>query len=237
MGALRGAAAALALGWSLLAGPSLAQEAAPWRLYVHEAAARFAIPEAWVLRVIAAESGGRTHLRGRPITSSAGAMGLMQIMPATWAELRGRLGLGSDPHDPRDNILAGTAYLRAMYERFGYPGLFAAYNAGPGRYRDYLERGRPLPRETRRYVARIMGTASSRRSARGARASAPAPYEAPVIRNGAVAPPTSVAVDPIFLMRARDADAPAANGREMPMQGGVAMPRTFDRPGRDRVFL
>jgi hypothetical protein len=46
----------------------------------------------------------------------------------------------ADPHAPRDNILAGTLYLRLMYDRFGYPGLFGAYNAGPGRYASYLAR-------------------------------------------------------------------------------------------------
>jgi hypothetical protein len=86
--------------------------------------------------------------------SSAGAMGLMQIMPATWANLRARHGLGSDPYDVRDNIMAGAAYLRAMFDRYGSAtAMLAAYNAGPGRYEDYLSRGRPLPAETRAYVA------------------------------------------------------------------------------------
>jgi len=87
--------------------------------------------------------------------SRAGAMGLMQVMPATWAGLRAAHGLGSDPFDPRDNILVGTAYLRAMYDRFGSPGFLAAYNAGPGRYAEHLATGRPLPRETRDYVATL----------------------------------------------------------------------------------
>jgi soluble lytic murein transglycosylase-like protein len=104
-----------------------------------------------------AESGGRTHLDGRPIVSRAGAMGLMQLMPGTWREMRAALGLGHDPHQPRDNILAGTAYLRAMYDRFGYPGLFAAYNAGPARYAAHLATGRRLPRETVAYVASVAG--------------------------------------------------------------------------------
>src|SRR3546814_15201519 len=85
-----------------------------------------------------AESGGHTMLDGRPITSRAGAMGLMQLMPASYADMRRRLDLGPNPHDPRDNIRAGTFYLRLMYERFGYPGLFAAYNAGPARYAAHL---------------------------------------------------------------------------------------------------
>ena len=126
-----------------------------WRPYSLEASRRFGVPLEWIERVMRAESGGRTHLDGRPITSRAGAMGLMQVMPATWAELRARLGLGSDPHDPRDNILAGTYYLRLMYDRFGYPGLFAAYNAGPARYAGFVDGARPLPAETRFYVAAV----------------------------------------------------------------------------------
>src|SRR3546814_21045489 len=48
-------------------------------------------------------------------------------------------------------------YLRLMYDRFGYPGLFAAYNAGPGRYADHLSTGRPLPGETRAYLTALAG--------------------------------------------------------------------------------
>lgn len=102
-----------------------------------------------------AESGGRLTLAGRPITSLAGAMGLMQLMPATWSDVRTSLALGNDPFDAHDNIIAGTGYLRQMYDRFGYPGLFAAYNAGPGRYAASLASGMPLPRETRAYLAAV----------------------------------------------------------------------------------
>ena len=87
-------------------------------------------------------------------TSIKGAMGLMQIMPATYADLRSRYGLGPNAYDPRDNIMAGAAYLREMYDRYGSPGFLAAYNAGPGRYEDYLG-GRALPPETRGYLARL----------------------------------------------------------------------------------
>lgn len=128
-----------------------------WHAEIAEASARFGVPVAWIERVMRAESGGQTMLGGRPITSRAGAMGLMQLMPATWAAMRRSHGLGRDPHDPRDNILAGTAYLRAMYDRFGYPGLFAAYNAGPGRYAVHLASGRALPAETRAYLAEVTG--------------------------------------------------------------------------------
>ncbi len=129
-----------------------------WQDFLAEASRRFGVPEAWIRAVMQAESGGRTILEGRPITSRAGAMGLMQVMPDTYEEMRRAHGLGSDPYDPRDNILAGAAYLRAMYDRYGYPGLFAAYNAGPERYDEYLHQGRPLPPETRAYLATIAQT-------------------------------------------------------------------------------
>jgi hypothetical protein len=82
-------------------------------------------------------------------------MGLMQIMPKTWTELRARYGLGADPYDSRDNILAGTAYIRELSDRYGTPGFLAAYNAGPGRYERHLATGRPLPDETQAYVTTL----------------------------------------------------------------------------------
>ncbi|MGQ2930461.1 MAG: lytic transglycosylase domain-containing protein [Sphingopyxis sp.] len=121
---------------------------------------RFGVPVPWIERVMVAESGGRTLWNGRPTVSHAGAMGLMQLMPSTWAEMRRRLGLGRDPHAPRDNILAGTLYLRLMYDRFGYPGLFGAYNAGPARYAAYLEGRRALPGETRDYLRKVAGSSA-----------------------------------------------------------------------------
>lgn len=121
-----------------------------------EASARFGVPSGWIAGVISSESAGQVTLRGAPITSVAGAMGLMQLMPGTYAELRRRYGLGSDPYDPRDSIWAGTAYLNELYRHYGYPALFAAYNAGPKRYGDYLLHGRPLPRATLAYVDTII---------------------------------------------------------------------------------
>lgn len=109
------------------------------------------VPEAWIRAVLAAESAHDVRA-----VSSAGAMGLMQVMPNTWDELRDRYRLGDDPFDPRDNILAGAAYLREMLDRYGtIGGMLAAYNAGPARYDEYLEPGRPLPAETRDYVAAL----------------------------------------------------------------------------------
>lgn len=151
----------LAAIFAVLAAPAArADRVERWRSQIDEASRRFGVPAIWIERVMRAESGGMTTVGGRPIVSRAGAMGLMQLMPATWAGMRRRLGLGSDPHDPRDNILAGTFYLRLMYDRFGYAGLFAAYNAGPARYAAHLATGRALPGETRAYLASVGGAPS-----------------------------------------------------------------------------
>ena len=127
----------------------------PWGPYIREASKRFDVPDMWIRSVMQVESGGNLYLGGGLVTSPVGAMGLMQVMPETYDELRGRYNLGDDPYDPHDNILAGTAYLREMYDIYGSPGFLAAYNAGPRRLDDYLSNNRPLPDETRRYVAMI----------------------------------------------------------------------------------
>lgn len=127
----------------------------PWGPYVTEASGKYDIPERWIREVMRVESGGRTEMNGTPITSGAGAMGLMQVMPATYDELKSRYSLGDDPYDPHNSILAGTAYIRELYDLYGSPGFLAAYNGGPGRLDDYLTRNRALPDETRRYVAKI----------------------------------------------------------------------------------
>jgi hypothetical protein len=120
----------------------------PLAAYITEASRRFGVPERWISRIIRVESDAKPRAR-----SKKGAMGLMQIMPGTWAELRARYRLGIDPYNPRDNILAGAAYIRELRDRYGTPGFLAAYNAGPGRYDSLLATGRPLPEETQAYVA------------------------------------------------------------------------------------
>src|ERR1700730_14038400 len=121
-----------------------------WATYIAEAARRFSRPEVWGRAVMQAESRGDADA-----TSPAGAIGLMQIMPETYAELRVRYGLSGNAYDPHDNIIAGTAYMSEMIELFGVPNFLAAYNAGPARLEDHLRRGRPLPQETQRYLAEI----------------------------------------------------------------------------------
>ena len=120
----------------------------PLAAFITEASKRFAVPEHWIRSVMRVESAGELRARSR-----TGAMGLMQIMPQTWSDLRARYDLGANPYDPRDNILAGAAYIRELYQRFGAPGFLAAYNSGPRRYENHLATGRPLPDETRDYVA------------------------------------------------------------------------------------
>ncbi|MBL7233234.1 lytic transglycosylase domain-containing protein [Komagataeibacter oboediens] len=117
---------------------------------IRQAALRVALPPEWIRAVMQVESGRDAHA-----ISAKGAMGLMQIMPATWQGLQHDLGLGADPFDPQDNILAGASYLRMLHDRYGDAGFLAAYNAGPGRYEAHLVTGRPLPQETRDYVASV----------------------------------------------------------------------------------
>ena len=128
---------------------------AVWQPDIAAAARRFDIPEAWIAAVMRAESGGQATMGGEPIRSPAGAMGLMQVMPQTYAALRARYGLGADPYARRDNILAGAAYLREMLDRYGVPWFLAAYNAGPARLDAFLHTGRALPAETQRYLAAL----------------------------------------------------------------------------------
>ncbi len=135
------------------AAPGSAED--PWGPYIHEASARFDVPEPWIRALMRVESGGKEYINGKLVTSSAGAMGLMQVMPGTYDELRQRHNLGDDAYEPHDNIMAGVAYMREMYDIYGAPGFLAAYNAGPARLDDYLSNNRPLPDETRRYVAMI----------------------------------------------------------------------------------
>lgn len=119
--------------------------------FIDEASGRFAIPARWIRAVMRIESDGDDHA-----VSPRGAMGLMQLMPDTWVELSIRNGLGVDPFDAHDNIIAGTAYLKELRDRFGSTGFLAAYHAGPARYEQHLATGRPLPQETIAYVAAVM---------------------------------------------------------------------------------
>ena len=232
----------------------------PWGPYIAEAGKRFDVPERWIREVMRQESGGRLYGRnGDLVTSHAGAMGLMQVMPGTYDELRARYpDLGEDPYDPHNNILAGTAYLREMYDIYGSPGFLAAYNAGPGRLDDHLTRNRPLPMETRRYVAsigpRIRG-AEPRRASPGeqyamnalpsaipagpryARLGRGTPYNGPVFAM-AQPPQPDIPAQPIVLRpmapqsfaQAGFAQAPVVQAAEAPADAAPAKPIVLRPP-------
>jgi len=127
-----------------------------WSGNVQGAAHRFGVPVLWINAVMRMESGGRTMLsEGQPMVSDRGALGLMQVLPGTYDEMRQQYKLGPDPFRPHDNIMAGAAYLRWLKGKYAFPALFAAYNAGPQRVDDLLAHGTALPAETQAYVAGI----------------------------------------------------------------------------------
>ena len=142
-----------------IAGTASPRTARPFTAFVAEASQRFSIPASWIWAVMRIESGGDPRA-----VSPKGAMGLMQIMPKTYAGLRARHHLGADAYNPRDNILAGAAYLREMLDSYGSSGFLAAYNAGPARYDGHLATGRPLPPETQVYITMLSPIIGDRQS-------------------------------------------------------------------------
>ena len=127
-----------------------------WNRLVDEAAKRFHVQRDWIVAVMRQESGGRTVLPGDvPITSIKGAMGLMQVMPDTYRDMRLDYRLGQDPYDTHDNVMAGAAYIKFLQGKYGYPALFAAYNDGPGNLEANLAGKRDLPAETIAYLTNI----------------------------------------------------------------------------------
>lgn len=115
---------------------------AQFRAAFRRAAADTNLPVALIVAVAKVESRFDTNAR-----SSAGAHGLLQVLPSTAAELK------LNPYSPSENVLAGARYLRMMLDRFDSTELaFAAYNAGP----TAVERGGARPNEeTAAYVQRV----------------------------------------------------------------------------------
>ena len=153
-----------------------------WAPLIAEASKRFGVPQSWIRAVMLAESGGRTMLsEDQPIISSAGAMGLMQLMPSTYADMRAQYGLGPDPYDPHDNIVAGAAYLRFLRQKYDYPQMFAAYNDGPGNLEQRLAQGNLLPLETRLYLVNVTASVEGRKGTGRALAQLTRPNGDPVL--------------------------------------------------------
>jgi len=153
-----------------------------WDPLILDASKRFGVPQSWLHAVMQAESGGRTMLdETHKIVSSAGAMGLMQLMPTTYADMRAAYGLGPDPFDPHDNIFASAAYLRFLRGKYGYPTMFAAYNDGPGNLEDRLRDGGLLPEETRLYLVNVTASVEGRKGAARGMAQFTRPNGAPIL--------------------------------------------------------
>lgn len=211
-GGFAGDAAAQSRPLAARCGPAV-----PLAEAIARASARFMIPEGLIHSVIAAESNFMVRA-----VSPKGAMGLMQLMPGTWAELRLRYALGADPFDPCDNITAGTAYLRELLDRYGDPGFLAAYNAGPGRYEAYLWGVRRLPAETLAYVARL--------------SSAP-------LGNVPVSPPVTPDPDAwmrgeLFVGRVDSTSRPVGDAPSAPPAGPVGKDEARpSRPPADAIFV
>ena len=201
---------------------------------ITEASGRFGVPASWIAEVIAVESRGHANA-----LSPRGAIGLMQVMPGTYADMRARYGLGADPWDPRDNVLAGAAYVRLLYDRYGAPGFLVAYNAGPGRWDDYRLRARPLPPETVAYLARLGPVVGGSRlpmpsftvdDATRSRLASPI-----FVRLASTSTPVQTAADRERIVRIIDANASTVGRSDAIF---VALPRVADvlsdRPSIDR---
>lgn len=137
--------------------PAPGPESDPWGPYIEAAAARFDVSPALIRAVIERESRGEVHA-----VSREGARGLMQLMPRTYEAMRAKYGLGGDPFNPRDNILAGAAYLHDLAARVGSAHVLAAYNAGPEAWLAHERHGRPLPAETVAYVRALSPQAAEK---------------------------------------------------------------------------
>lgn len=202
----------------------------PYAPDVADAARRFGIPEAWIWAVMRVESNGNARA-----VSHAGAMGLMQIMPGTWTQLRARHRLGADPFNVRENIMAGAAYLREMYDRYGdVSAMLAAYNAGPGRYDDHLSRGRPLPAETVAYLARL-GSITGTESV--VEVTVVAPPDRFAWRRSALFVRTSAATTEADLARPKDEIAAADRRTAQPAVGHLSSPIPPAATPIDNLFV
>jgi soluble lytic murein transglycosylase-like protein len=233
------ALAVVLLSGGIAPAPAMAQEMPvprsapvhPHAGHVADAARRFGIPAAWIWAVMRVESGGNTRA-----VSRAGAMGLMQIMSATWAGLRARYGLGPDPFDVRDNIMAGAAYLREMHDRYGSASaMLAAYNAGPGRYADFVSRGRPLPPETVGYLAQLTAVVGTSGAVEVAASVPPDPFAwrraALFVRS------TNAASEATALQRSDDEVAASEPPTDRPTSGDVRAAEPSASEPRDTLFV
>lgn len=139
-------------------------------MMIESAARAHNLPLEFFARVIWQESRFQPNVVGPRTRSGERAQGIAQFMPKTAAE-RGLL----DPFDPVQALPKSAEFLRELADQFGNLGLAAAaYNAGPGRLREFLSARRPLPAETRNYVLAITGISVDEWAAGGKREPPPA---------------------------------------------------------------
>lgn len=187
-----------------------------------EAARRSGLPQEVILRVMHVES------RGRPrAISPKGAMGCMQIMPATWRYLTARHGLGGDPWHPRFNMIGGALYLAELARQFGFPGAYAAYNAGPARYSRHVRSAVPLPAETRAYMASLSGAAPARGGDDGRVAASPPRWQDAGL---------FLRTEPVRIARSEGHSPVPASARANTSNGTVANSKGENRSGRSELF-
>ncbi len=217
----------------------------PWGPYIREASAKYGVPETFIREVMRQESGGHQYLNGELTTSSAGAMGLMQIMPATYASLEARYGLGPDPYDPHDNIMGGAALIRELYDQYGSPAFLAAYDAGPRRLEDYLAGRSELPDETIAYLDNVAPRLVGASPMSGplvafagnpgqAPASSPVPTQAPV-EVAEAAPP--VPMDAPTQAGSQVWQAAPQPVQQVPLEAPAQAPAPAPRPAPSRFAL
>ena len=127
----------------------------PWGPFIRPASAEFGVAEPLVYAVMWAESRGCQWLNGHPMRALSGEIGLMQIPPSIYIWISRRIGTGTDPYLPRDNIRAGVYSLSLMRDQFGWPDGLAAYQFGPTELRAAWGQGKAPPQATLEYQRRV----------------------------------------------------------------------------------
>jgi soluble lytic murein transglycosylase-like protein len=119
---------------------------------------------------------------GSTVTSSVGAIGVMQLMPGTAA------ALGVDPYDVNGNIRGGVTYLKQLFQKYGsWDQALAAYNWGPGNLDNANAKGTSIPGDVWNYVKGVLGIGALYNAGKQQSSSTPAPVQASVLPSDIIA--------------------------------------------------